>query len=153
MQPLRDTPFHHDLLADINDDLRALVTTAVDSIEGADHAAVGLVGSDSPMITTSGVAGVLEAAQRSVGEGPTLDAGRSGVITRINYLSDGQWPPFEQVCAEYKIRSVAAFPLAADGTTVGVLTFYSSDHHAFGATELRIGRTTAAQLTRLLHDR
>jgi len=153
LQPSHDNPLDHDLLAELNRDLAAVVESTVDSIEGADHAAVSLVGSWLPLITTSAVAELLEGAQRCASEGPTLDAGRSGVITRINYLSDGLWPTFGTACSECKIRSVAAFPLTEGSTTVGVLTLYSSDHHAFGAPELRTGRTAAVEMTRLLHDR
>lgn len=157
VQSLRDSPPDHidpdRTPATDRAQLLEVATTTLDAIEGADHAAVSLVDSIHPLVATSDTADMLEHAQRLAAEGPTLDAGRSGVIKRINYLSDDVWPTFEQTCSEARIRSVAAFPILDGSTTVGVFTLYSSDHHAFGAPELRTGRLATVELARLLHDR
>ena len=148
--------------------LRPVVQSALQAIEAADHLAITLVNGNEPFIATSTKAQQLELAQRSDLEGPTVHSLHNGEVARVITISAGPWPVFRELCRNHGIGSVAAFPIPrsgasgthpvadadadadADAELIGVLTVYSSDHHAFGATELRIGKAVAHEAGRIL---
>ncbi|MEO6123618.1 MAG: GAF domain-containing protein [Ilumatobacteraceae bacterium] len=136
--------------SEVGQELLRIVCETVSAIDGADHAAVVALTDRRLLAATSELAERLEVIQRTSCSGPSVDAEHSGKIERINYLSDRLWPDFEAFCRDCEVRSVAALPLLDGGVTIGVFTVYSSDHHAFGAPELRIGRNSAEALVTVI---
>ena len=127
--------------------LLAVALDAVAAIEGADHASVLIAGTPR-CVATSATAEILDTYQQSIDAGPTIAAIRNGRVARINHPHDPEWQELSAVCAEHDIASIAAFPIAADGKVVGALTVSSSDYHAFGAIEIRVGLTAASLAAR-----
>jgi GAF domain-containing protein len=125
--------------------MRAVAREALDSIEGADHVAITLAGGDRAVIATSDVAAALDAHQIAADAGPVREA-IDGRVSRINYMRDTNWTDLKGLCDDHGIRSVVSIPLIVAGTPAGALTVYCEDHHAFGATELRVARATADRI-------
>src|SRR4051794_10057737 len=130
------------------DSLHRVAELAADSIEPADYASVTMVvdGDISTGVFTHADAPEIEQVQYDAGDGPSLDAFRTGEIFRITSTPEaGRWPAFRKACAHHGIMSTASFPMVIDGVRHGALNLYSQDHHAFGAPEIRIGRSFAVQ--------
>jgi hypothetical protein len=73
------------------------------------------------------VAGRLEELHVTLGDGPGLDAHRSGLPVGEADLADAspdRWPPFTQAALEAGARAVFAFPLRIGGIRVGILDLY-----------------------------
>ncbi|MFF0738801.1 GAF domain-containing protein [Streptomyces sp. NPDC004111] len=82
----------------------------------------------------------LDTLQYTVGDGPTLEAARSGrAVTEpdLGMAAPDRWPLFLPATATTRARAVVALPLQVGDTTVAVLTGY---------------RTTPGPLTPALHD-
>jgi hypothetical protein len=91
---------------------------------------VTLIGNRGIVCATDKVAARIEDLQFTLGEGPCIDAARSGVPVLVADLDDGddisveRWPAFLEAAAAAGVRSVFAFPLRVGATTVGVLDLY-----------------------------
>jgi len=130
------------------DTLHRVATRAVEIIEAADYCSLTMVidGGIRTGVFTHPHAPEVDQAQYDVDDGPCLEALRKGEIFRIgSMLNDGPWPAFRQACRKYGIMSTASFPMVIDGTVHGALNVYSRDYHAFGAEEIRLCRSFAAQ--------
>jgi GAF domain-containing protein len=74
--------------------------------------------------------------QYQIGDGPCLHAMRDGHMVRIDDTADmARWPAFEEQAASLGIRSCLAFPLNANGESIGALNLYARAVSAFGVTE------------------
>ena len=77
-------------------------------------------------------------AQYKIDDGPCLHAMRDGHMVRIDDTADmARWPAFEKQAASLGIRSCLAFPLNANGKSIGALNLYARTVSAFGAAEMR----------------
>jgi GAF domain-containing protein len=121
----------------VHDTLTQVVHAAVATIDGCDHAGIFLVVGDlvtTPVLTDSSVA-ELDELQRTVGEGPCLDALSQGVPFHAEDLAvDDRWTRFGPEAAVRGVRSLLAVPLLADGT-IGALNLYGRLPQAFGVVE------------------
>ena len=130
--------------SDVERSLADGVDVALHLIDAADGATVAAA-DNRVIVATSEEAAALAELQMSLGLGPTVDA-LHGRVARINYMSETEWPEVKSFCDQHKIRSVLALPVLIDGNPVASLTITSVDHHAFGANEIRVGRTVAQNL-------
>jgi GAF domain-containing protein len=130
------------------DTLHRVATLAVEAIEPAAYAGLTML-IDGEMMTgvfTDADAPEIDRAQYDTGEGPCLDAFRTGEIHRVTSTeADGPWPAFRAACRAHGIMSTASFPMLIDDVRHGALNIYSTDTDAFGADEIRTGRSFAAQ--------
>lgn len=130
------------------DTLHRVATLAVEAIEPAAYAGLTML-VDGELMTgvfTDPDAPEIDRAQYDTGEGPCLDAFRTGEIHRISSTeADGPWPAFREACRAHGIKSTASFPMLIDDVRHGALNMYSVTADAFGADELRAGRVFAAQ--------
>ena len=130
------------------DTLHRVATLAVEAIEPAAYAGLTMLidGELMTSVFTDPEAPEIDRAQYDTGEGPCLDAFRTGEIHRITSTeADGPWPAFRAACRARGIQSTASFPMLIDDVRHGALNMYSTKVDAFGAEELRTGRTFAAQ--------
>jgi GAF domain-containing protein len=101
-------------------------------IEGCASATVTLV-EGRRQIHTHGATDVMALAfddvQYETGEGPGLDAIRSGPLVEVSDLAaDGRWPRFAPLAIERTgVRSVLSIQLSAGGDALGALNLYSPD--------------------------
>jgi GAF domain-containing protein len=130
------------------DTLHRVATLAVEAIDPAAYAGLTML-IDGEMMTgvfTDADAPEIDRAQYDTGEGPCLDAFRTGEIHRITSTeADGPWPAFRAACRAHGIMSTASFPMLIDDVRHGALNIYSTGTDAFGAEEIRMGRSFAAQ--------
>ena len=77
--------------------------------------------------------------------GPCMDAGRGGVVLRIDdMLSETRWPRYVARVREEGVRSSMSVPLPYQGNYIGALNIYSSKPAAFASPEsLSAGRDVA----------
>ena len=130
------------------DTLHRIATLAVDAIEPAVFASVTMSIDGAPRtgVFTDPLAPEIDQAQYDAGEGPCLDAFRTGEIFRIvSTEQDGPWPAFRAASRVRGIRSTASFPMQVDGVRHGALNMYSQVEDAFGEHDIRLARSFAAQ--------
>jgi GAF domain-containing protein len=83
--------------------------------------------------------------QYELGDGPCLHAMRQGHQVRVDDMSSHErWAEFCQRAASLGLHSALAVPLSVDGTSAGVLGWYSCKPSAFGETESRSAESFAA---------
>jgi GAF domain-containing protein len=85
---------------------------------------------------TAGYAGQLamdaDELQYEEGSGPCLDAGRGGVVLRIDDMStEERWPGYVARARTTAVRSSLSVPLPYQGSSIGALNVYSTRPAAF----------------------
>ncbi len=84
-------------------------------------------GQAGPLCVSNKRMAALEDSQYTLGEGPCYDAfhaGRPVHAPRLDPVELARWPSFVEVANEAGIGAAFAYPLAAKGARVGVLTLY-----------------------------
>lgn len=88
----------------------------------------------------------IDQAQYESGNGPCVEAFRTGKVLRIDSTDDDErWPEFSAACVAHGIHSTLSVPLAVDATTHGAMNLYSRSHASFGAAQLSTASLFAAQ--------
>jgi GAF domain-containing protein len=124
--------------ADAGVALQRVADLAVEQLDGCDMAGVTLVRNDegTTAVFTDAEAPEIDQAQYSTGQGPCLDAYRSGAILRIDEtLDDERWPAFAEAASDHGVRSTLSLPLRAEDGIIGALNLYSRSPHAFADNE------------------
>jgi GAF domain-containing protein len=122
----------------LDDVLTELTSIAVRGIPGAEATSITLVRDDKAF--TAAYSGEMALAadelQYEEGAGPCLDAGRGGVILRVDDMrSEQRWPHYVPRVAAQGVRSSLSIPLPYQDTTIGALNNYSTVPSAFAAPE------------------
>jgi GAF domain-containing protein len=121
---------------------------ATEAMPGAAYAGITMMVEGEPRtgVFTDEESPEIDQAQYDSGEGPCLDAFRTGEIFRIESTDDDpRWPAFCAACRDHGIQSTASFPIYLDDMPFGALNLYSHERDSFGPEELRAGRAFAAQ--------
>ncbi len=120
---------------DLQQTLNAIVSTAVVTVPGADHAGITLVtgnGQVSTPAATSDLVRRIDEVQYETGEGPCLSSVREQVTIRTDDLSmESRWPRFAARAAALGVRSMLAFQLYVRERDLGALNLYSANAGAF----------------------
>jgi GAF domain/ANTAR domain len=96
---------------------------------------------------------VLQELQLTLGEGPCLDAGRSGAPVLEPDLGAPQlhrWPAFGPAAADAGLQAVFAFPLRVGVIGIGALTLYRDRPGQLSADELAYGLVLADVSTQII---
>lgn len=99
------------------------------SISGAGMALMSEEGHAGVVAATDGAARVMEDLQFTLGEGPCLDASRSGRPVLQPALAEtgpARWPGFGPGALDAGIRAIFALPLQVGAISLGVLDLYRS---------------------------
>lgn len=80
---------------------------------------------------TGGVAEILEGVQDREGEGPAIEASRTGRTCLFRSSEDDRWPRFREAAEKAGIGAAAAFPLVIAGRPAGAMTAYARPPDAF----------------------
>jgi hypothetical protein len=112
-------------------------------VVGISEAGVMVLSGDLPqasLCTTGTLSALIEELQYTLGEGPSIDAHRSGAAVSEPDLGAPQaprWPAFSPKAVQAGARAVFGFPLRIGAARVGSLNFYrdrpgrlSGDQHA-----------------------
>lgn len=96
-------------------------------------------GPGAMLASTDGPARTMEELQFTLGEGPCLDASRSGrpvLQPTFACTAPKRWPGFAAGALEAGIRAIFAFPLQIGGIRVGVLDLYRNVEGILDSVEL-----------------
>jgi anti-anti-sigma factor len=118
--------------------LRLVVTMAQAVVRGADGASITLPrgGRLGTVAASNDVVLDMDNDQYDTGQGPCLDAARSGERFHIESLDDeARWPAFVPRARARGIRSIMSTPLLTAGRPMGALNIYSRAIDAFAAHE------------------
>jgi GAF domain-containing protein len=118
--------------------LTEITDIASEAIPGAESTSTTLIRADKPF--TAAHSGEMSLAadelQYAHGYGPCIDAGRGGVVLRIDDVrEESRWPDYMAHVQETGVRSSLSVPLPYQGTSVGALNVYSSKPAAFASPE------------------
>ncbi len=107
----------------------ARLCTACVDVLGVTGAGITIMGGEraGPICVSDPRVATLEDVQYTIGQGPCLDAFRTGVSVhtpRFDTDASMRWPSFVSLAREAGIGAVFAYPLSAAGAKVGVLTLY-----------------------------
>lgn len=86
-------------------------------------------GTRSTVCTTDDLGDRIEELQDAIGEGPTVEALRTGHSVFMADLasSDGRWPGFTPAATDEGVRGVFVFPLRMGAALLGVLALHTTD--------------------------
>ena len=126
------------VLADrgLEDALGEVTGIAARSIPGADSTSITLIRGERAF--TAAHAGEMALAadelQYERGYGPCMEAGRAGVVLRVDDMrTEQRWPDYSARVLEVGVRSSLSVPLPYQGSTVGALNTYSTRPAAFAS--------------------
>ncbi len=90
---------------------------------------VGADGTRSTVCATDDLSDRIEELQDTIGEGPSVEALRTGDSVLMSDLaaSDGRWPAFTPAATDVGVRGLFVFPLRMGAARLGVLALYSTD--------------------------
>jgi GAF domain-containing protein len=131
-------------------EVTALATVAVPQ---AEFAGITMAIEDMPgtWIFTHPHVQRVDRVQYDTGDGPCLDAWRTGEVQTIRSTrAEGPWPRFRQASFEHGILSTISLPMLIDHQPIGALNFYARSEDAFGAEDIRIAAMFAAQAALVL---
>ena len=115
--------------------LGRIVHAAIESIDACEHAGIFLLEGDEirTVAASDSLVEQIDTLQQETGEGPCLDAVRSGVAYNLadDLLVDAAYPQFGPRAANLGIRSVVALRLITDHR-LGSLNLYAELPRAFG---------------------
>ncbi|WP_068149313.1 GAF and ANTAR domain-containing protein [Rhodococcoides corynebacterioides] len=116
--------------------LQRTAELAQDAIAGATACGISIVfgGMTYTAVHTDDLTLRVDAHQYEVGEGPCLEAARTGETVRMG-LDDvaRNWPTFARLAEREGVVSFLAVPLRADGVELGAINLYGTVPDAFDA--------------------
>jgi GAF domain-containing protein len=118
---------------DLRDVLQRTVAQVVRAVPDADMASVSVLANGTPETVAASSDRVLaiDADQYAAGEGPCLEAARTGQLVRVtvDQLGD-RWPRFARSARAAGVGSYLSCPLVIDERFAGSLNLYSERGHA-----------------------
>lgn len=98
-------------------------------VDGASISVVSTIGTQSTIGVSDRLAAELDERQFELGEGPTVDVMRHGlVVSALDLDSEGvraAWPVLATAARKIGVRALFAFPMLLDGARVGVVNLYA----------------------------
>jgi GAF domain-containing protein len=123
--------------------LTEIVTIATKGIPGAESTSITLLRGEEAFTAAhyGEMALAADEMQYERGYGPCMDAGRGGVVLRVDDMREEvRWPDYTKKVLEVGVRSSLSVPLPYQGSSIGALNNYSSQPAAFATPEaLRAG--------------
>jgi GAF domain-containing protein len=121
----------------LDDVLAEITRIAAAGIPGAEATSITLLRDDKPFTAAyhGEMARAADELQYEKGYGPCMDAGRGGVVLRIDDMArETRWPDYAaRVTAETGVRSSLSVPLPYQGNSIGALNNYSTEPAAFAS--------------------
>jgi GAF domain-containing protein len=120
---------------------------AAQGIPGAESTSITLIRNEKAFTAAhyGEMALAADELQYEQGYGPCIDAGRGGVLLRVDDMrTEKRWPDYVSRTAQTGVRSSLSVPLPYQGSSIGALNNYSSEPNAFATPEsLRAGLEVA----------
>ncbi len=129
--------------------LQRSVNQVVEAIPGADMASVSVLRGDKAetVASTSERVWAIDSEQHATGQGPCLEAARTGQIVRVSVReARKRWPAFARSARAAAVESYLSAPLAIDEKFAGSLNLYGEQAHSFSDLDEKLLQlyTTAA---------
>ncbi len=137
------------VLADrtLEEALTDVARIAARGIPGAEATSITLLRGDKAFTAAhhGGMALAADVLQYEQHSGPCMDAGRGGVLLRVDDMrTEQRWPDYVARVRQIGVRSSLSVPLPYQGTSIGALNNYSTEPAAFATPEsLRAGLEVA----------
>jgi GAF domain-containing protein len=122
----------------LEDVLTEITAIATEFVPGSEATSITLIRADKPFTAAhhGEMALAADELQYEKGYGPCIDAGRGGVVLRIDDVrEESRWPDYMAHVARTGVRSSLSVPLPYQGSSVGALNIYSSEPRSFAAPE------------------
>jgi GAF domain-containing protein len=127
--------------------LTEITAIAARGVPGAESVSTTLLRGEKPFTAaySSDMALQADELQYAEGYGPCMDAGRGGVVLRVDDMrTEQRWPKYAARVRGTGVRSSLSVPLPYQGNAIGALNIYSSQPGAFTSPEsLSAGRDVA----------
>jgi GAF domain-containing protein len=133
-------------LGEALEDITAIATAG---IPGSESTSITLVRGDKAYTAAhyGEMALAADELQYDEGTGPCMDAGRGGVVLRIDDMrTEQRWPTYVARTASIGVRSSLSVPLPYQGGVIGALNNYSSQPGAFASPESLAAGTDVAEV-------
>jgi GAF domain-containing protein len=129
--------------------LQRSVNHVVEAIPGTDMASVSVLRGDAAetVASTSERVWAIDSEQYAAGDGPCLEAARTGQLVRVSVREAlERWPAFARSARAAGVESYLSAPLMIDEKFAGSLNLYGEGAHSFGDLDERLLQvyTTAA---------
>jgi GAF domain-containing protein len=115
--------------------LGEVTALATGGIPGAEATSITLVRGDKAFTAAyhGDMALAADELQYQQGHGPCMDAGRAGVVLRVDDMhTEERWPDYvSRVRVDTPVRSSLSVPLPYQGSAIGALNIYSTHPAAF----------------------
>lgn len=132
---------------DLDEVLTEITGIAARGVPGAEAVSTTMLRGEKPFTAAYHGEMAMQADELQYAEdsGPCMDAGRGGVVLRVDdMLSETRWPRYVARVREQGVRSSLSVPLPYQGNYIGALNIYSSEPGAFVSPEsLSAGRDVA----------
>jgi GAF domain-containing protein len=132
----------------LDDVLGEVTGIAARTVPGAESTSITLVRGDRAFTAahTGEMALAADEMQYVRGYGPCMDAGRAGVVIRIDDMrTEQRYADYTARVVDVGVRSSLSMPLPYQGSTIGALNVYSSQQAAFAAPESVEAATAVAE--------
>lgn len=125
--------------------------------DGVGLAVISSEGVPEPTFVSDSRSRLIEDLQFTLGEGPCVDAVRSGspvLLDDLRAVTDAtrRWPTFAREAESSGVRAVFAFPVRVGAIALGVLDLYRSRPGTLGADELASVLRTVDRIAAVLLD-
>jgi GAF domain-containing protein len=119
--------------------LAEVTRIAAHGIQGAEATSITLIRDDKPFTVAhhGEMALAADELQYEHGYGPCIDAGRGGVLLRVDDMrTEQRWPEYvSHLLRTTDVRSSLSIPLPYQGSSIGALNNYSTEPAAFATPE------------------
>jgi GAF domain-containing protein len=122
----------------LDDILSEITGIAARQIPGAEATSITLIRGERPFTAaySGDMAIAADELQYQEGYGPCMDAGRGGVVLRVDDMrTETRWPTYVPRVVAQGVRSSLSIPLPFQDTSIGALNNYSSQPSAFASDE------------------
>jgi GAF domain-containing protein len=118
----------------VADTLQRILDLAADAVPTARYTGLTMLVEDrvETSVFTDPDVVEIDQAQYAVGNGPCLEAFRTGEVFDVRSTAeDTRWPEFSRTAFEHGVRSTLSLPLVAGDASLGALNFYSEHEDGF----------------------
>jgi GAF domain-containing protein len=132
---------------DLAEVLTEITAIARRRLPGAEATSITLIRGEHPFTVAHDGQMALDAdeLQYERDYGPCVDAGRSGLVFRIDDMrTEQRWPDYARHAAARGVGSSLSLPLPFQAATIGALNNYSTKPGAFHEEDLALGEEVAA---------
>jgi GAF domain-containing protein len=132
----------------LGETLHQVAELTTQAVPATDHVGVTLLvdGTLTTSVFTHPEVPEIDQAQYRTGEGPCVDAYRSGIRHVIESTRDpGRWQEFRDSAERHGVLSTLSLPLLTHDGSIGALNLYSEVEHAFDEEQQAVAELFATQ--------